>query len=161
VVRDAASKSAIARAMAAHLEENERMRAYFEQGSVSPDPSTRLMLGGALALARGLDAAPVLVVPCLYPFNGPLSFMAGSSIFPAIQNLLLAARGLGVGTVLTGFQFAVEPILREVLALPDDAQPAAIIPMGYPDARFGPTRRRPLDEVLHWERWGNHEASAG
>jgi nitroreductase len=66
---------------------------------------------------------------------------------------MLAARGLGLGTVLTGFQAGIEPTLRELLAIPDDVKPVALIPMGYPDANFGPTRRKPVEEVVHWGRW--------
>jgi nitroreductase len=68
---------------------------------------------------------------------------------------LLAARGLGLGTVLTTFQARIEDAVRRELALPEDARPVALIPLGYPDADFGPTRRKPIEEVLYWETWGN------
>ena len=153
VVEDAAARRRIADALASHLAENDAMRTYFENGAKSDDRSERLMLSGALALAQNIGLAPALIIPCQHP-AGPDRLMAGSSIYPAIQNLLLAARGLGLGTVLTGFQAGIEPLLREMLALPADTKPVALIPIGYPDAKFGPTRRKPVEEVLHWGKWG-------
>ena len=79
--------------------------------------------------------------------------LSGSSIYPAVQNLLLAARALGLGTVLTTFSQRIEPTLRELLSLPDNAKPVALIPIGFPDANFGPVNRRPVEEVLHWGAW--------
>jgi nitroreductase len=70
-----------------------------------------------------------------------------------VQNLLLAARALGLGTVMTTANAMIEPALREVLGLPADAHPVALIPIGYPDANFGPTTRKPVGEILRWNRW--------
>lgn len=153
VVRDEAQRRAISEALAHHLEENEGLRTYFERGAESEDRSQRLMLGGALELARDLASAPALIIPCLYPSRSD-SLAAGSSIYPAVQNLLLAARGVGLGTVLTTFQSGIDKELREMLGLPDDARPVALIPIGFPDANFGPNRRRPVEEVVHWGKWG-------
>ncbi len=128
-----------------------------EQGQTAADKTQRLMLRGAKRLFTQLDLAPVFIIPCLYqvasPTNDPNSLLAGSSIYEAVQNLLLATRALGLGAVLTTFQAGIEPELRELLALPDDTKPAALIPLGFPAANFGPTTRRPVEEVLHWERW--------
>jgi nitroreductase len=157
VVQDAGQRKVISEALAHHLEENEWLRNYFEKGSQSEDRSTRLMLGGALKLAHALAEAPALIIPCIYPSRSD-ALAAGSSIYPAVQNLLLAARGLGLGTVLTTFHSGIDKELRELLSLPEDAKPVALIPIGFPDANFGPTNRRPVQEVVHWGRWGATKA---
>lgn len=154
VVKDAVTRAEISRALAAYLQQNEGLRSYFERGSTSEDRSKRLMLGGALELAKSMERAPVFLIPCLYPAPAEKTLLAGSSIYPAVQNLLLAARGLGLGTVLTTFQQGIEDTLRPLLGLPDDCYPVTLIPMGFPDAKFGPNNRKPVETVLHWERWG-------
>jgi nitroreductase len=152
VVDDAATRQEISRLLREHLQADDQMREYFTRGAGSEDRTERLMLSGALGLAENLAKAPALIIPCLYPKGEGL--MAGSSIYPAVQNILLAARALGLGTVLTTFNARIEPALRDLLAIPEDARPAALIPIGYPDAKFGPTRRKPASEVTFWGRWG-------
>jgi nitroreductase len=155
VVSDAGKRAAISAALKRWLESDEATREYFESGARSDDRSVRKMLSGALSLAENLAQAPVFIVPCMYGGQRSDRLLTGSSIYPAVQNLLLAARGLGLGTVLTTFQARIEDAVRRELALPEDARPVALIPLGYPDADFGPTRRKPIEEVLYWETWGN------
>jgi nitroreductase len=155
VVSDAGKRAAISAALKRWLESDEATREYFESGARSDDRSVRKMLSGALSLAENLAQAPVFIVPCMYGGQRSDRLLTGSSIYPAVQNLLLAARGLGLGTVLTTFQARIEDTVRRELALPEDARPVALIPLGYPDADFGPTRRKPIEEVLYWETWGN------
>jgi nitroreductase len=95
--------------------------------------------------------APALVLVCSTPVNG--SAAAAGSIFPAIQNLLLAARAFGVGGVLTTVHRGREQPIKRLLAIPDTVDTVALIPLGYPVREFGPVRRRPVGEVLHCERW--------
>ena len=76
-----------------------------------------------------------------------------SSIYPAVQNLLLAARAEGLGATLTVWHVFREAAFRKVLGVPRDHFVYALVPMGYPLGRFGPVRRRPLDDVLHWNQW--------
>ncbi len=154
VVTDADKRAAISAALRTWLQSDSATREYFESGAKSDDPSVRKMLSGALGLAENVAQAPVLVFPCLYGARRSDRLLTGSSIYPAVQNLLLAARGLGLGTVLTTFQSWIDETVRSELALPEDARPVALIPLGYPDANFGPTRRKPVDEVLYWESWG-------
>jgi nitroreductase len=71
----------------------------------------------------------------------------------AVQNLMLSARGLGLGALMTTAHTLVNNPLREACAIPDDAFPVALIPIGYPDANFGPTKRKGLDEILRWNSW--------
>ena len=79
----------------------------------------------------------------------------GASVYPAFQNLLLAARALGYGGVLTGFHAMVEPQLRALLGIPDDVFVAATITIGRPEGAHGPVRRRPLGELVYAEAWGD------
>ena len=99
-----------------------------------------------------LDDVPVLIVACL---RGGLG--SGASIYPAVQNILLAARGLGLASVLTTRQSRFEADIKEILGIPDEVSTAALLPIGFPaeGTRYGPTRRRPLDEVAFDGRWGN------
>lgn len=84
---------------------------------------------------------------------------ACADIYPAIQNLLLAARALGLGATMTTPQFMVPPgEVEEVLGLPEGVMLAALIPVGYPKGRFGPVSRRPLDEFIYYDQYGNKTA---
>jgi nitroreductase len=79
---------------------------------------------------------------------------AASSVFPAVQNLLLAARALGIGSVLTTLHADVMARTYEMFDIPDDAGFHCCIPLGYPRGRFGPTRRYPSAETTSWNTWG-------
>jgi nitroreductase len=99
------------------------------------------------------DRVPVLVLACLVRYRAPFAG-EGASVYPACQNLLLAARALGYGGVMTGFQALVEAELRDLLAIPDDVVLAATITLGRPEGRHGPVRRRPLAGVVFEDTWG-------
>jgi nitroreductase len=77
------------------------------------------------------------------------------SIFPAIQNFMLAARGLGIGTALTTVYRIYEDDLRKLLDIPEHYEVVALIPMGRPRGKFGVAPRRPVEKVTHWDRFGN------
>ena len=128
-----------------------------EAGENSEDRTQRLMLRGAREFFSKLEKAPALIIPCLYklasPTQDPTSLLAGSSIYTAVQNIMLSARALGLGTVMTTAQGMIETTLRELLKIPDDAYPVAFIPIGFPEANFGPTTRKGLDEILCWNEW--------
>lgn len=103
------------------------------------------------------EDVPVLIAVCSeYAFGEGDAAMAalGASIYPAVQNLLLAATAAGLGTVLTTRWKAREPQLRPILGLPENMAVHAIIPMGWPDRRYGKNRRRPVSEVTYRERFG-------
>jgi len=81
--------------------------------------------------------------------------LLGGSIFPAVQNFLLAARALGLGACLTSWaSYGGEPLLREAVGVPDDWMLAGHIVVGWPRGNHGPVRRRPLSEVAFLDRWG-------
>ena len=77
----------------------------------------------------------------------------GSTAYPAVQNLLLAARALGLGAVLTTPQFFVPGQFEALLDLPSDFTLAAVIPVGYPMGKFGKVKRPGAEEVVSWERY--------
>ncbi len=124
--------------------------------AASPDPSTARVYTSAQYLADRMGEAPVLVLACIETGGSGTSITTGSSIYPAVQNLMLAARGLGLGTVLTTIHKGREAEVKALLGIPANVETAALIPMGFPGegARFGPTRRVPVDEVAHRDRWG-------
>lgn len=78
----------------------------------------------------------------------------GSSVIPAVQNLMLAARALGIGSVPTTLHPQVMERVYALLGVPADAEFHLCIPLGYPRGRFGPTTRRPVGEVTYLDRWG-------
>ncbi|MCU1351869.1 MAG: nitroreductase [Acidimicrobiales bacterium] len=100
-----------------------------------------------------LARVPVLVLPCLIRHRQP-TVTEGASIYPACQNMLLAARALGYGGVLTEFQALVEAELRQLLEIPEDVALAGTITLGRPEGSHGPVRRRPLHELVYEESWG-------
>lgn len=106
----------------------------------------------AAHLADHIHEAPVLIMCCI---SGVETFGLGSSIFPAVQNLMLAARAFGIGSTLTTFHRAREPEFRELLNIPDDVHLAALIPLGYPTGRWGRAKRKPLEEVVFSDRYGD------
>ena len=100
------------------------------------------------------ESAPVLVLACYVRYRGHKAISDGASVYPACQNLLLAARALGYGGVMTGWHFAAEPELRALLHIPDEVELVATITLGRPQGRHGPVRRRPLPELVFGEQWG-------
>jgi nitroreductase len=119
----------------------------------SSDMSPRGFLG-AEHLAHHLAEAPVWVFAVLRNAADATSPRVGSSIYGAVQQLCLAARAYGVGTSLTTLYGGHEDELRALLGLPDDALTMALIPMGYPArGRWAEPKRRPVAEVVHWNRW--------
>ena len=120
------------------------------------DATRRRMLAGAHHLLSHLGDVPVWIFVCgaaVYPPNAPSADWIPAALYPAAQNLIVAARALGLGTVFTTFHALPEKRIREILGLPDAVRIAVTIPLGFPARPFGPVKRRPLDEVVHWERW--------
>jgi nitroreductase len=101
----------------------------------------------------GLASAPVIVVVCGDRSIG-LEAVLPSSVFPATQNLLLAANAEGLGSALTTLATLRATELAELLELPDTVRPMAVVPLGWPARRLGPPRRLPLAERVHVDRFG-------
>lgn len=100
------------------------------------------------------EQIPVVVLPCYTRYRAPTP-SEGASVYPACQNLLLAARVLGYGGVITMWHGFVEAPLKAILSIPDDVVIAATIPLGRPvGGGHGPVRRRPIPELVYEEAWG-------
>jgi nitroreductase len=114
----------------------------------------RRMWEAVLWQADHLHLAPVLVVPCCIMDSADQDpGRYASSVWPGIQNLLLAARALGLGAVPTTYALAFRDELEAVLGVPPAVRVQAIVPVGHPLGRFGPVSRRPVDEVMMLDRW--------
>lgn len=123
------------------------------------DPSRRRMYRGVQQLTQHLDDAPVFLVACLVraESTAPEEVLQPGPVFQAIQNFQLAARSLGLGTVVTSFQSAMLAELRGWFAIPEGVHPVALVLLGYPDANFGPLNRKPAEAVTYWGGWDRVE----
>jgi len=121
-------------------------------------------------LAANFAHAPVILVFCFDPGGLAItdakldrpSVVGGASIYPAVQNALLACRAEGLGCVLTTLLCAEEPKIRPLLGIPEPWYTAAFVPIGYPVGRgHGPLTRRPVEEMVYADRWGQPLAAKG
>jgi nitroreductase len=106
-------------------------------------------------LGDHIAEVPVWILACIKNAGNDIS--TGASIYPAVQNMLLAARALGLGSVLTTrVRRGYEDEMREWIGLPEGWVTAAMIPLGWPmeGHDYGPTNRKPAALVTHWEKWG-------
>jgi nitroreductase len=125
----------------------------YDSGSGADSSSPKARIARTMQhYVEHFEDVPVLVFPCLVRYRAPTP-MEGASIYPACQNLLLAARALGYGGAFTGMHFPVEPELRELLDIPDGVFMAGTITIGKPAGRHGPVRRRPLSELVYSDHW--------
>ncbi len=99
------------------------------------------------------ESVPVVILVCLERYRAPGPY-EGASVYPACQNLLLAARALGYGGALTMWHLGVEDELRTLLGVPDSAALSACITLGVPAGRHGPLKRKPVGEVVFDDEWG-------
>jgi nitroreductase len=132
----------------------------------APEAHARItrMMAAADHLAEHLDRAPVIVVFCVHlpdlaitdaGLDRP-SVVGGASIYPAVQNLLLACRAVGLGGALTTLLCQKEPEVRALLGIPENWATCAHVPIGYPEGKgHGPLARMPVERVAfldHWDR---------
>jgi nitroreductase len=130
---------------------------------VSEETMARVKTSAA-HLAEHLHEAPVLIIPLLVneqgkirgdgPFQDLGRKSLYSSIYPAVQNILLAARALGLGTCLTTLHLMHETEIAPLLGLPENVETMCLIPVGWPAAKFGPVKRVPVEDVASLNRWG-------
>jgi len=132
----------------------------------------RLMTSGKY-LWDHMGDAPVLLIPCAHRPSLPprenlppdiaahwedefayAERIRGASIYPAIQNIILACRGFGLGTVITTNHIRREDEVKALLGIPEDLSTFALMPIGWPIDKFGSFTRRPLAELAHTDRWG-------
>ena len=129
----------------------------------------RFTMGGRPKMLRVIDAVdwqarhfgeiPVVVVACMrgvrLPFPPVIATSYYGSIYPSVQNLLLAARAAGLGAALITLPLWTTWGARRALGLPWNVTPCAVVPLGWPKGRYGPTTRRPVGDVVHLDRHGN------
>jgi nitroreductase len=114
-------------------------------------------------LAAHLGEVPVLVLVCMPDISMTVHDGAGemdvgtpyASVYPAVQNLLLAARSMGLGGAITTVHRIHHDEVRDHFGIPDGQQVVALVPLGHPTGRFGVAPRRPVERVTHWDRWGD------
>jgi nitroreductase len=109
--------------------------------------------GAVEYLTDHFHEAPVWIVACIEDAAQPTRW-SGASIYPAVQNMLLAARALGLGSTLTTRHLLYEKETEEALGLPPGVHSYAILPIGWPMGRFGPVGRGALADMVYQDRWG-------
>jgi len=133
----------------------------------------RFMSSGAY-LWDHMGEAPVLLIPCMQRVALPprdslpakvqaryadeetyVARIRGASIYPAVQNIILACRALGLATLITTNHIRCESEVKSLLGIPADVDTYALMPIGYPRGKFGPVTRRPVTEVAYADRWSN------
>ena len=101
----------------------------------------------------GAETVPVCILFCVQPQRGTTELEQGGSIFPAVQNFLLAARSQGLGAAICLWHRTVDPEIRASVGIPDDWKIAATLSAGWPKGHHGPLTRRPVGEVASVDRW--------
>jgi len=149
VVKDRATKQRLGAAV------RERMGAGIRAMPAESDMQRRMLAGAGHLLEHFADV-PAWIVICgrkIYPPQAPSELMVWSTVYPAGQNLIVAARALGLGATFTTFHLAAEAEFRATLGIPPDILLGVSVAVGYPARTTGPVKRRPVEEVLHWGKW--------
>ena len=171
VLKDAAKKKKISEIYARGAKILSTVYANRPRPAHMSEKEFQVLMNSAMYLFDHLEEAPVQLFACLRVEGGgpipnmppevaaqmgKMARMAGSSIYPAVQNIILACRAYGIGTVLTTLHLFYEDEVKEILGLPRDVQTYALLPMGYPINKFGPLKRRPVSEVAYLDTYGNN-----
>ena len=126
----------------------------YDRGSGTQQDSPKARLARTMQhYVDNFETVPVVVLACFVRYRETAE-TDGASVYPACQNLLLAARALGYGGVMTSWHYAADAKLRSLLHIPDEVVISATITLGRPVGRHGPVRRRPLSELVYGEKWG-------
>ena len=150
VIRDQNTKEKIGRW---YLEAWNKMYGPARQ-AMAANPDMARTFNSADYLANHLAEVPVLVLATVQPAGVASVSTAGASIYPAVQNLMLAARALGLGTTLTTLHREHEADVKALLGIPEGVETMALIPVGWPRGKFGPGQRLPVEKVTYWDSWG-------
>ncbi len=142
-----------------------------QAGRATPDRSLQILADSVVHLHENMHVPPILLVACLKPIppyweginvSGEIlegmkamDRFAGASIYPAVQNIILACRAFGLGTVLTTLHAILEDEVKAALEIPREVETWALMPIGYPVDKFGPVKRKPINEIAFQDRWGN------
>ena len=154
VVRDPAKRARLGELYREGWRELSKLPYYAGVAKEPPGSPARKMLDSAAHLAEHMGEAPVIVVACIHldPGTKP-TVTTGASIYPAVQNLMLAARALGIGSCLTTIHRYRDAQVKELLDVPPDVETVALIPLGYPLGKFGRPPRLPVSEVTFSDTW--------
>ena len=112
-------------------------------------PKDNLVMQSAMSLAEEISNAPVIVIVC----STSKGSKAMGSVIPSVQNMLLAARSLGIGGTITTLHDQVQLRVHNLFGIPDTAQVVYCVPLGYPKGRFGPVSRKSLENVAACDHW--------
>jgi nitroreductase len=150
VVRDPATKARLAR-------QYRRGWPLYRRTLDASTPTNERMIAAVQHQVDHFESIPVIVAACLRGGRPSGPYVARSSyygsIYPTVQNILLAARALELGASLITLPLWSARASRRILGLPRSVRPACLIALGWPLGRYGPTTRRPVDEVIHLDRW--------
>lgn len=163
-VKDPAKRQAL---QALYLPEWEAFAARYRGGLDTASPAVRQQrerqVRAADHLARTLHLVPVILVFCFNPTLmaitdaecGRPSVVGGASVYPSVQNALLACRAEGLGATLTTLLCRREPEVKALLDVPADWYTCAFLPIGYPEGPgHGPLTRRPVERMAYLDAWG-------
>jgi nitroreductase len=150
VVRDAKMKARLKEPM---------LRTWLERLAGGSGMSQRMrdVYDEATQMLRNTEKVPVIIYCCLdLDRVGKSEEVRYASIYPAVQNLMLAAHALGLATCLTAHGSTPargEKEVKKILGVPDQVKIACLVYLGYPAVRFGPPKRRPLEKFTHYDHW--------
>jgi nitroreductase len=155
IVKDPKTKKSLARCNRLAW----RLYGRIGQWAARHNPKRRKILNALQWQADHFEEVPVIIVACLKGHYIPFFHISTStyfgSIFPAVQNLLLAARAVNLGATLTTIPIWNLIYVRRLLGLPWNITPCAVIPLGWPIGHYGPTTRKPVHEVVSFDRYGS------
>jgi nitroreductase len=126
--------------------------------AMQANPAGARTFSSADYLANHIAEAPVLVLATIKKAMQTIGPTLGASIYPAVQNLMLAARALGLGSTLTTLHKLHEADVKELLGIPEDVETMALIPIGKPKGKFGTPERLPAEKVVYWDAWGERRS---
>lgn len=152
VLRSPESRAALADGATAALEVIQRVYGLVRPPPDDDSPRARAARAVFDLHDRAVDV-PAAVLFAFKPLPATPPLLQGASIYPAMQNFLLAARAEGLGAVVTGWAVTGEPALRASVGIPADFQLAALVVVGWPLGRHGPVRRKPVADVAALDRW--------
>lgn len=160
VVREALTKAFVAERYRKAWEVYFTPRARELVANASDSPQGRI-LRSARYLAEHISDVPVMIFCCVKKYKDPArrGQPMQNAMFPAIQNLCLAARAYGLGTSITGLHQAYAKEIDELLGVPAEYANLALIPLGYPKGRWARPERKPALQVTCWEKWGNRASA--
>ena len=123
------------------------------------DAKLKRMLDAVVWQMDHLHEVPALIVAC-YDYemvvDGMDIYRKAGSVWPGVQNLLLMARSLGLGAAPTTLALRDQGMVREALSLPETFAALCLIPVGFPQGRFGPVTRNPVEDIMRFDRWSDH-----